>query len=92
MKQPKYIADALKSFELATSLETIAIDDKKAITDYTPEEVWNEARYILSLFREGGTASHDEYIGEYGREAQLKARREVRILAAYVWKYTPNLF
>lgn len=88
MKQPKYITDALKSFELATSLETIACDDKKAITDYTLVEVWNEARYILSLFHEGGTSSHDEYIGEYGREAQLKARKEVKILAAYIRRYT----
>ena len=86
-KAPKYIMDALKSGELGLDLETISIDDKKEITDYTVEEVVKEAKYILSLYSEGGTASHEELTGEDGEEAQLSARKEVRTLKAYIKKY-----
>jgi hypothetical protein len=85
----KYIDDALKSYELATSLENIASDDKKRLEEYSVAEVVKEAEYVLSCYYEGGHCSNDELRGDAGPEARKTARREVRILTNYIKKYKP---
>ena len=45
-------------WELKTSLENCVSDDKTEVTSWTDAELMEDARYVLSCFREGGHAFH----------------------------------
>ena len=76
--------------ELSIDLDNISTDDRKAIEDYTDEEIVREARYVLSLFVDP-FESHfnaEDYRGENGYDRQKWARGEVRKLKALIKKYS----
>lgn len=81
-----YIKDALKSNELAISLENISTDDNKAISDYTLQEVLAEARYVLSCFFESGHVNN-EWLNSDDKEERMDARKEVKTLKLFIKKY-----
>ena len=77
-----------KIYELDYSLDTIGSDDGKEREDYTPQEILDEAKYVLSNYTEGGHVLNDELIGEDGAECQKKARREVAKLKRFITKWS----
>ena len=83
-----YVTDALKIGELYHDLENICADDNKKVDEYTQEALVAEAKYILSLYSEGGTTSSEELSGQAGSEAQKEARKQVRMLKNYIRKYS----
>jgi len=73
-------------WELMTTLENCASDDKRELTDWTDEELLDEARYVLSTFREGGHANHDEMTDKdhYDIEHRTMMRRQYKALIKLV--------
>lgn len=67
------------------TLDNIESDDKRPPTLAAAVK---EARYVLSLYNEGGTDARAELEGEYGKEAQKIARAEVRKCQAFIKKYS----
>jgi hypothetical protein len=69
-----------------TTLENCASDDKRELTDWTDEELLDEARYVLSTFREGGHANHDEMTDKdhYDIAHRTMMRRQYKALIKLV--------
>lgn len=69
--------------ELATSLEVIAEDDGKELTELTVEEMVEEARYVLDCFYESGHALNDDLHDDdphIRRTAQRNAQRIAKFI------------
>lgn len=81
-----YIKDALKSNELAISLENISTDDNKAISDYTLKEVLAECRYVLSCFYESGHVNYD-WLNSDDKNQKREALKEIKALKSFIKKY-----
>jgi hypothetical protein len=83
------IEAALKIEELAYDLDNISTDDRKAVEDYTDEEIVREARYVLSLFTHPNEThwNAEDYRGENGYDRQRWARGEVRKLKALIKRF-----
>ena len=72
-------------WELKTSIENCASDDKTEITSWTDDELMDEARYVLSLFREGGHAFHDDmYDDSHEKSYRANMRRQYKALVKLV--------
>lgn len=80
---------ALKIEELAYDLGNIAHDDKKAVDDYTDEEIMAEARYVLDQFVNpiGGHINHEALCGDDGPEQRKWAQGQVRKLKNFIKKF-----
>jgi hypothetical protein len=78
---------AMSIDELANTLNQIAQDDKKEISQYTTAEIVHEAKYVLSCFHEAGHLNHEDYMGENGEEQYKWARQQVRKLNAFIKKH-----
>lgn len=80
---------ALKIDELAYSLGNIANDDKRSIDSYTPAELVQEARYVLSLFIDPseGHINGNAYAGDEGPQQRQWAQQQVRQLRAFIKQY-----
>tara|TARA_Y100000004_G_C8845680_1_gene382432 strand:+ start:302 stop:565 length:264 start_codon:yes stop_codon:yes gene_type:complete len=87
MKMDIYKASK-KIYELDYSLNTIGEDDGKEREDYTPQEILDEAKWVLSNYYEGGHVLNYELIGEEGAEEQKNARREVAKLKRFIAKWS----
>lgn len=79
MATRKVLDKALSIGELGYVMRNISVDDCKPIEDYTDEEILAEAKYVLGLFHEGGTAQHEML---YSVEERDEARRQIRNLKA----------
>ena len=80
-----------KISELSYTLDRIADDDGKEVEDYTPEEVLDEAKYVLSCYHEGGHILNWELRGESmedGAEDMKNAKREVAKLKRFITKFS----
>ena len=86
-KMAKYHDKASEIFELAESLENIATDDGRTVSDLSQAEVVAEARYVLSTFREGGHANNEDLSGDNGDESMADAKSQVRLLNRFIRKY-----
>jgi hypothetical protein len=73
--------------ELANTLQQIARDDNKQVTDYTDAEIVHEAKYVLSCFHEDGHLNNEDYKGENGEEQYKWAVRQIRKLNAFIKKF-----
>jgi hypothetical protein len=73
--------------ELANTLQQIARDDNKQVTDYTNAEIVHEAKYVLSCFHEDGHLNNEDYKGENGEEQHKWAVGQVRKLNAFIKKF-----
>jgi hypothetical protein len=84
------IKSALAISELAYDLDNISTDDKKKIEDYSDEEIVREARHVLGLFTDPDEThwNAEDLRGENGPEQQKWARSEVRMLNAFIKKYS----
>ena len=84
------IKSAMAISELAYDLDNISTDDKKKIEDYSDEEIVREARHVLSLFTDPNEThwNAEDLRGENGPEQQKWARGEVRMLNAFIRKYS----
>lgn len=84
------IKSAMSISELAYDLDNISTDDKKKIEDYSDEEIVREARYVLGLFTDPNEThwNAEDLRGENGLEQQKWARGEVRMLNAFIKKYS----
>jgi len=81
-----YIKDAINISELQYDLKNISSDDNKAIEEYTRKEIVNEAKYVLSLYNEGGTlANEDLYCDD--KKVRKEAANQVKQLKQYIKKY-----
>jgi hypothetical protein len=83
-------AEAMKIDELAYNLGNISHDDKKQITDYTVDEIVNEAKYVLGLFLNPneGHINNEALRGDEGPEQRQWARKQVRQLKAFIKKHS----
>jgi hypothetical protein len=84
------IKSAMAISELAYDLDNISTDDKKKIEDYSDEEILREARYVLGLFTDPDEThwNAEDLRGDNGAEQQKWARGEVRMLKAFIKKYS----
>lgn len=84
------IKSALAISELANDLENISTDDKKKIEDYSDFELVREAKHVLEMFLDGTNPhwNNEDLRGENGLEQQKWARSEVRMLNAFIKKYS----
>jgi hypothetical protein len=84
------IKSAMAISELAYDLDNISTDDKKKIEDYSDEEIVREARHVLGLFTDPNEThwNAEDLRGENGPEQQKWARGEVRMLNAFIKKYS----
>lgn len=81
-----YIKDAINISELQYDLENISQDDNKPIEQYTQKEIVDEAKYVLSLYSEGGTAySEDLYSDD--QKIRKEAESQIKQLKQYIKKY-----
>ena len=81
-----YIKDAINISELQYDLESISQDDNKPIEQYTQKEIVDEAKYVLSLYNEGGTlANEDLYCDD--KKVRKEAANQVKQLKQYIKKY-----
>lgn len=73
-------------WELKTSIENCASDDKTEITSWTDAELMDEARYVLSTFREEGHFNHHEMTDEenYDREHRTMMSKQYKALVKLV--------
>ena len=72
-------------WELKTSLENCASDDKTELADWTDDELMDEARYVLSCFREGGHAFHDDmYDDSHEKSYRANMRKQYKALIKLV--------
>ena len=78
---------SVKIYELDFNLDTIGECDGKEREDYTPQEILEEAKYVLSCYYEGGHISNEALIGEYGSSEQRGAEREVAKLHRLIAKF-----
>jgi hypothetical protein len=83
-----FLSEACDIGDLQISLRNISEDDKRELSSYTKKEVVDEAKWVLSVFNEGGTISNDILNGEYGKSDQAIARKEVKQLKAFIKKYS----
>jgi hypothetical protein len=81
------LKSAMAIDELANTLQQIARDDNKQVTDYTNAEIVHEAKYVLSCFHEDGHLNNEDYIGENGEEQHKWAVGQVRKLNAFIKKF-----
>ena len=78
---------ALDIPEMIFAFETICEDDKKEPSDYTDEEIVSEAEYRLSTYFEDGHINSDEMRLGDDREANKIARKDIKMLKAFIKKY-----
>jgi hypothetical protein len=78
--ESKILKMARNIHELEESLERIACDDNKQVSDYSDAEILSEAKYVLGLFFEGGHSLNDMLSGEYGEDDKAFAEKQVRQL------------
>ena len=81
------LKNAMSIDELANTLQQIARDDNKEVTDYTNAEIVHEAKYVLSCFHEDGHLNNEDYIGENGPEQRKWARSQVAKLNTFIKKF-----
>lgn len=86
----KMLADADKIYELQLSLDMWVEDDKKPdVASLTEQQIYGEAKYILSTFDEQGHNNHDIRMGwtrdpeEYVKDLN----KQYRALKRFVKKY-----
>jgi hypothetical protein len=77
---------ALDIPEMQFAFETICEDDKKEPSDYTDEEIVEEAEYRLSTYFEAGHINDDMRIDDEG-VGQKVALKDIRMLIAFLKKY-----
>jgi hypothetical protein len=87
MSNRQAVLDALKSDELANSLENISTDDKCEISDYTDDELVHEAKYVLSCFYESGHINNSALLDEYEEGLVKWAKKEIKTLKNFIKKY-----
>jgi hypothetical protein len=79
---------AVCSNELGINLENWLCDDLTMhdITDLTPKQIVDEAKYVLSTFFESGHSNNDILNGEFPEDRKY-AKKEVKALKAFIKKY-----
>lgn len=80
------IDQAMGIEELAYVLGNIAEDDGKDVEDYTVAELVREAKHVLGLFHEGGTAQNDMLESEDSNERRC-AQQQVKQLKAFIRRF-----
>lgn len=70
---------------MTETLDNIQTDDRQVPTLV---EAVKQARYVLSLYREGGTLAQEELAGEHGGDAKRRAQTEVRKCSAFIKLYS----
>ena len=81
-----YIKDAINISELQYDLKNISSDDNKAIEEYTRKEIVNEAKYVLSLYNEGGTLANEDLYSD-NQKIRKEAESQIKQLKQYIKKY-----
>lgn len=89
IQESKIYSDAaICSNELSINLENWLCDDLTMhdITDLTPQQIVDEAKYVLSTFFEIGHVNNDALNSEFDFDRQ-DARKEIKSLKAFIRKY-----
>jgi len=82
----KLVQAANRIMELANTLENICHDDGIKLQAMDDSQIISEARYVLSLFYEGGTVQ-SEMLESDEAEERRSARQQIRQLKALISKY-----
>jgi hypothetical protein len=82
----RIIKRALSIGELEISLQDIAQDDGKTISEYSDEGIVDEAKYVLGKFtgESGGFSQEEDLLGDNGPEQKKWARSEVAKLRRFI--------
>jgi len=82
------VKDMLKCEELAHVFNNqLCVDDNKTPDEYTDHEIIDEAKYQLSLYYESGTTNNEMFMGEWSKDEQKQAKREVQQIKRFLAKY-----
>ncbi len=72
-------------YELQYTLNNCASDDNKELGLWTDAELMEEAKYVLSCFREGGHSYHDDMHDErHDKAYRANMRRQYKALIKLV--------
>ena len=84
----KILEDALKIPELDSQLRDVdTADGNCELEDFSDYHIAKEADWKLICYVGDDTLYAEELIGEWGNELMLEARKNVRMLKAFVKKY-----
>ena len=83
MATAKLLKKAMAITELANTLDNISADDRIPVEQMPDEQIISEAKYVLSLFYEGGTVQ-SEMLDSADPEERKDARKQIRQLKALV--------
>lgn len=75
----KLLKAAMDIYELAVVLENVTTDDQRPLETWTNSQILHEARHVLSLFHEGGTAQA-EMLQDPDPAVRRDARQQIRKL------------
>ena len=81
------VEDAKKIPEMIFAFECICQDDNKEPEDYSDAEIVAEAEYRLYTYFEDGHINNDMRKGEEGKEGKQIAKKDVKLLKAFITKY-----
>jgi hypothetical protein len=81
MATAKLLKKAMAITELVNTLDNVAADDRIKVEQMPDEQIISEAKYVLSLFYEGGTVQ-SEMLESDDAEERKDARKQIRQLKA----------
>ena len=81
MATAKLLKKAMAITELVNTLDNVAADDRIKVEHMPDEQIISEAKYVLSLFYEGGTVQ-SEMLESDDAEERKDARKQIRQLKA----------
>jgi len=86
--ETEIIKDMWKVDELIFSFRNVlCLDDNKELEDYSNEEIFDEANYILETYFEYGHRNYFMLNGEYTKEEKATATKEVKQLKNFINKW-----
>lgn len=83
MATAKLLKKAMAITELANTLDNISADDRIPVEQMPDEQIISEAKYVLSLFYEGGTVQ-SEMLESDDADERRDGRKQIRQLKAII--------
>jgi hypothetical protein len=82
----KIYSDCWSSGELSINIENWLCDANIKLHNLTPEQIVDEAKYVLSTFFESGHSNNDILNCEFPEDRKY-AKKEVKALKTFIKKY-----
>ena len=82
LKDMKKVDELIYSFT-----NVLCVDDNKNLKDYNDSEIIQEAQYIYDTYKEYDHRNYLMVCGEYGKEEQKQAVKEIKQLKNFLNKW-----